>query len=369
MSVVAPERLDAKRGQAAALFEGACLRGVARLSDMRPELGDDVLLHAGPPLDTHALPYPVRNAAVHALVYAGWPAGDAARAIDTDAIRFEPAQDHGVVTPLAQVVSNAMPVFRVGDERHEVAAPIAESAPPALRFGSADEACVIRLRQQAEWAFGALAPRLADAPLPIRDWIDAALVEGDECHARTGVANARLISALGELPEDYAESIAANANFVLPILMAASAWAIRRHRGSIAAVGGNGQRFGVRFDDEQDWRTVDARPPIGVALAGGEQLPVLGAVGDSPVIDFCGLGGQALAFAPALVEAWEALLPADWQERADAVSDDETGLVCRHRIAASGRSPLVHLALVSAAPEGGLAGRGFYTPPMALFRG
>ncbi|ERJ20111.1 S-ribosylhomocysteine lyase protein [Salinisphaera shabanensis E1L3A] len=369
MSAVVANRLEAKRAQMAALFEGARLRGVARLGDVRPALGDDVLLHAGPPLDTRALSYPLRNAAIHALVYAGRTADEAAEAIDAGAVQLAPAQDHGVVTPLAQVVSTAMPVFQVGDDGHDMLAPIAESAPPALRFGSADDICVSHLRQQAEWAFDVLAPRLAAVPLPVCDWIDVSLVAGDECHARTAVANDRLLFVLNDLPHDYRESIAANANFVLPILMAASAWAMHKHGGSIASVGGNGRCFGVRFAGEKAWRTTGAGAPTGVRMTDCEQIPVLGAVGDSPVIDFCGLGGQALTFAPALVDAWHELLPTDADTRAEAVCDAATGLVCRHRIAASGRVPLVHLAMVADTPDGGLAGRGFYAPDLALFGG
>ncbi|MES1941775.1 hypothetical protein T5B8_16129 [Salinisphaera sp. T5B8] len=367
MNAVMPIPLDAKRAQLATLFDGACLRGVARLGDMKPALGDDVLLHAGPPLDGRVLSQPIRNAAIHALVYAGKHVDAAADAIDTGAVRLVPAQDHGVVTPLAQVVSSAMPVWRVGDDRHEVLAPIAESVPPALRFGSADAVCVRHLHEQADWAFDQLGARLAATPLAVRDWIDASLQAGDECHARTGEANAQLLAALGDLPAAYGETIAANANFVLPMLMAASAWAMQANGGSIAAVGGNGAVFGVRFAGERHWRTCAATAPIGPRLPGCEDVPVIGAVGDSPVIDFCGLGGQALGFVPALSQAWDALLPADWPERAAAVTDD-IGLVCRHRIAASGRSPLVHLAMVSAARAGGLAGRGFYEPDVSLFQ-
>lgn len=370
MSAAAHASLASKIAQIRAVFDGAALRGVARLGDMLPTLGDDVLLHAGPPLADGALSYPVRNAAIHALVYAGWNAGEAAAAIDDRAVRLAPAQDHGVVTPLAQVVSTAMPVFRVGDDAHEIFAPIAESAPPALRFGSGDPACVKRLQQQSDWAFDRLAPRLADTPLPVLDWIEVALAEGDECHARTGVANARLLSALGDLPDDYADTIAANANFVLPILMAASAWAMRKRvGGSIAAVGGNGTAFGVRLAGTQHWRSITAVPPTGVCLPDSEQAPVLGAVGDSPVIDFCGLGGQALEFAPDLVAAWGDRLPDDWAQRGHAVLDPQTDRVCAERIATSGVSPLVHLAMVDASADGGLAGRGFYLPDIELFRG
>ncbi|WP_245965503.1 DUF1116 domain-containing protein [Salinisphaera orenii] len=366
---IAPHDLAVKTAQARRAFDGAALRGVCRLGEARPSLGDDVLLHAGPPLGDADVPHAIRNAAIHALVHGGRDAGAAAEALDRGAIRLAPAQDHGVVTPLAQVVSSAMPVFRVGDEADEVLAPLAESAPPALRFGSADPVCVVNLRAQAQWALDVLAGRLAEAPLPVVGWIERGLAAGDECHARVGVVNAAFRQALGELPADYARTIEDNANFVLPVLMAASAWALRRRGGSIAAAGGNGVEFGLRFPGDVGWRTVAATPPAGVYLPGREQAPVLGAVGDSPVIDFCGLGGQALAFAADLLAAWAEVLPPARELCAESLLEPDTGLVCRHRVVHSGRSPLVNLAMVDASAAGGLVGRGVYAPGVDLFRG
>ncbi|WP_423822146.1 DUF1116 domain-containing protein [Salinisphaera sp. SPP-AMP-43] len=363
MSGPASRSIDAQ----AAVFAMPRLRGVTRRRDIRPQLGERCLLHAGPPLSSDILPQALRNAAVQALIFEGMSAEQAALAVDRREIELCPAQDHGVVTPLAQVVSASMPLFVVGDDRHQAYAPIAEGAPPALRFGARDPACVQNLKWHSHWAFAELRPKLAAAPLAIAALVARALAEGDDCHARTGGANAALREALAPLSPGYDEAIAANANFVLPVLMAASAWVLAETRHSIAAVGGNGQRFGLRLAGQSQWRTCLAEPPVGVRLPDQEASPVLGAVGDSPVIDFCGLGGQSLAWAPELVSLWAGQLPSDWGDRAAAVTDPATGLVCRHRVAASGQVPLVHLAMVGGGPAGGLVGRGFYAPDLGIF--
>ena len=79
----------------------------------------------------------------HMPVVWGW---DLARAQDWtvgvaldvsgNVVRLEPAQNYGVVTPLAQVVSHSMPMAVVGDARSQAYAPLSEGPVPALRFGS-----------------------------------------------------------------------------------------------------------------------------------------------------------------------------------------------------------------------------------------
>jgi len=101
------------------------------------------------------------------------------------------------------------------------------------------------------------------------------------------------------------------------------------------------------------------------ATAGDVQgLP---AIGDSAVIDFCGLGGQALCACPLLLEEWRAWLPADATSRRHAIVHPRNGLVNALLVAASGLAPLVNLAAVDAAGARGLVGRGFYAPPPELF--
>lgn len=232
--------------------------------------------------------------------------------------------------------------------------------------------------------------------------IAAALRGGDECHARTGAANAALVSALGASPHGTAAAglgggaaVATNANtagatdaagaagtatldgdvigyvagnpgFVLPILMATACWHLRRQADGIAAVGGNGASFGVRLHGAQAWHAVAATPPLGTRLPGREAADPLGAIGDSAVIDFCGLGGQALAYAPQLLEEWRAWLPADAMHRRAQLVDDATGIVSLTRMRAAGLAPIVNLAILDRDGEAGLIGRGSYMPSLAL---
>jgi hypothetical protein len=91
------------------------------------------------------------------------------------------------------------------------------------------------------------------------------------------------------------------------------------------------------------------------------------AIGDSAVVDFCGLGGQALGAAPALVSEWAAWLPADAVTRRSRLVDPQSGIVDLRRVVASSLAPLINLAILDSSGHAGLIGRGFYIPDIALF--
>nr|WP_253207148.1 DUF1116 domain-containing protein [Verticiella sp. GG226] len=287
-------------------------------------------------------------------------------AVATGQVRLAPAQDHGVVTPLAQVVSAGMPLVVVGDGATACYAPLAEAPAPALRFGSPDGQCVDNMRELGAWACDALAPFLRGAPVALGPIIAAALAAGEECHALTAAAHAGLIARLDDPALRADARLATNPGFVLTPLMAAAAWVLDSREHGLAAIGGNGVRFGVRARGATRWHDVPATAPVGTRFPVAPDDAVLGAIGDSAVLDACGLGGQALRRAPALVSAWADSLPADWAERAEAVLGAD-GVLDPARILTHGKGPLIHLAMVGAGTAAGLLGRGFYVPPVSLF--
>lgn len=349
-------------------FEGASWRGVMRRDAVLPTLAPTVLLHAGPPI-VGAVPAPIRHAAIQALLFEGIAidSDEAARMLMHGEVRLTPAQDHGVATPLAQVVSASMPMAVVGDDAAVAYAPLIEGPPPALRFGTLDPVAQARLTAVSALGLERLDPLLRVHPVSMLPVIAHALGDGDECHGRTVAANAALVASLPMMsPEDQA-AIQGNAGFVLPILMATACWHLRRQRGGIAAVGGNGAAFGLRMHGAQTWLTVPARPPMGPRFPGKEANRALGAIGDSAVIDICGLGGQALTQAPQLVGEWQRWLPDDWSARRTGLVDPVSGIVDVARVRQAGRAPLVNLAILDEAGEAGLVGRGFYEPPPELF--
>ena len=108
-----------------------------------PAISRRVLLHAGPPF-RGALPAPIVNAAVQALIFEGL-ANDESTARDAltqGKAELQPAQDHGIVVPLAQVVSASMPLAAVGQRGTVRYAPLLDARNPALRFGCAAPECL-----------------------------------------------------------------------------------------------------------------------------------------------------------------------------------------------------------------------------------
>ena len=332
------------------------------------ELSAQVLLHAGPPY-RGAPPAPVVNSAIQALLFEGQAADDseARELLSRGAVTLQPAQDHGIATPLAQVVSASMLLVAVGQRNLVCHAPIVEGPAPALRFGSAAPECRQRLREMGAWIVGRVAPIVRRAPLAIDEVIGTAVAGGDECHARTAAANEALVSRLHGLDPDCATRLRANPAFVLPVLMAAGAAALRAGRSDIVAIGGNGIDFGLRRRDTPEWRQLPAEAPRGIRFAGHEGTEPLPAIGDSALIDYCGLGGQALAEAPQLSAEWSAALPADALTRRQKLINPSNGIVDPGRIVRAALSPLINLAILDREGRAGLIGRGFYSPPVALF--
>jgi len=368
-------------------FSGARWVDVLPRSAACPQLEAQVLLHAGPPF-RGAPPAPVINAAIQAILFENL-AADAAEARDLlvqGGVELRPAQDYRIATPLAQVVSASMLLFAV-EQDHEICfAPMIEGSAPALRFGSPAPAALQRLRELGAWVMSRVAPLVRERAVPIGGLISAAVAGGDECHARTGHANEALVSSMGLGLSDAAGRLRAIPAFVLPLLMGAACAALRTRRCEIEAIGGNGLEFGVRWRGDLAWRRSIAEPPLGLLFAGagagagagadaatGRGIGMnagpapLGAIGDSAVIDFCGLGGQALSAAPLLANEWSAVLPADALARREHVIDPDTGIVDAARVALSGIAPLINLGIIDRDGAAGLIGRGFYTPPVDLF--
>src|ERR1700728_501789 len=341
---------------------------VAARSAVRPELSARVLLHAWPPF-RGAPPAPVIHAAIQALLFEGLaPTAAAARDLLLQGgAQLRPAQDYGIVTPLAQVVSASMLLVAVEQQNQVCYSPLIEGAAPALRFGSAAPECLRRLRDVSARIHSSVAPLVRREPLAIDEIINAAVAAGDECHARTAAANEAMVSRLTGIDADCAAGLRANPAFVLTILMAAAAAALRTHRCDIEAIGGNGIDFGVRRRGDRAWRQMPADAARGSRLPGLDSIVALPAIGDSAVIDFCGLGGQALSVAPLLAADWSGALPADALTRRQELVDPDSGIVAPERIARAAAAPPINLAILDRDRTAGLIGRGFYSPPVDLF--
>lgn len=359
--------LDEEIALIAGRFDAIVWTDIQLRSAALPALPATVMLHAGPPL-AGAIPAPIRQATLEAILLEGWAENHeaAAQLLAQGKITLQPAQDHGVVTPLAQVVSASMPLFVVSRQGTTRYAPMVEGTPPALRFGKPGAGSRTQLQLLAQFGQHVLKPLLQHQPVALSVPIHNALAGGEECHALTARANTALVQQLDALSLQDRQVILSNPGFVLPLLMAACAVRLEQS-GHIVAAGGNGQAFGYRLRESNEWQTVPATPPRGTRFSGHENTAALGAIGDSAVIDFCGLGAQALAFVPTLANDWKEFLPLDLHAHRIQILNEHSGMVDLKNILSRDCAPMVNLAILDKAAEAGLIGRGVFTVPTQLF--
>ena len=281
-----------------------------------------MLLHAGPPIDWADASGPLRGAIIGALLYEGWaddPDAAVARAERGD-ITLAPCHEHGAVGPMAGVVSPSMPMYVLHDDEHGVTAHCTqnEGLGKVLRYGAYSGEVVDRLH----WMERVLAPLTRAAlrrhgPVDVRSLVVQALQMGDEGHNRNRAGSSLFLREIaGDLVEvdaaatDIAEVLRfvnGNDHFFLNLVMPAAkaaADAARDIPGStmVVAMARNGTEFGVQSSGTGDaWFTAPAGVPDGLFLAGYGPDDANPDIGDSTITETAGIGGFAMAAAPAIV--------------------------------------------------------------------
>lgn len=348
------------------------------------------LLHAGPAfIEPRHPPAPIASSIVMTCLHEGWARNEteAEALLRGGALTLIPAQSRDCVTPLAAIVSSSTPLFLVRDRAGvgaTVHAPVSVVRGADTRMGTRDGGLIARLEHRDRVTAPAWRMLLRRTG-PLELWEPAlhGLVHGDDLHSRTTAANDALAAAVRERGDlALADAVAGAPLFFLPLWMAASACILRAAEGRdvrtlVTRAGGNGERFAIVLaGSPEQWITCAARPPRGHFIPNvPRETRVLGAIGDSAVIDMLGLGGQWIAHAPepfALVQpqleddhdarsrrlllAAHPALPERWPIGVDA-----------QRVVSQGYSPFVMLAMVAADGRTGFLGRGGYRPPLELF--
>ena len=298
------------------------------LVDIRPAreaidgMGARLLLHAGPPIDWSQASGPLRGALIGAVLYEKW-AGDAEAAVkmlETGKVELSPCHHHGAVGPMAGVVSPSMPMYILRDDElgTEARCTQNEGLGKVLRYGAFDDEVIDRLR----WMERVLAPLQLEAlrrhgPVDVRALIAQALQMGDEGHNRNRAGTSLFLreivadlvevdAATGDIA-DVVRFINGNDHFFLNLVMPAAkaaADAARDIPGStvVVAMARNGTEFGIQTAGTGDqWFTAPAAVPDGLFLAGYGPEDANPDIGDSTITETVGIGGFAMAAAPAIV--------------------------------------------------------------------
>ena len=297
--------------------------GIGRALDEIPGMEKDLILHAGPPVEWDRMCGPMKGAVIGALIYEGL-AKDEGRAREIAAsgdIRFEPCHHHSAVGPMAGIVSPSMPVWIV-DNRHagnRAFCTLNEGLGKVLRYGAFSGEVIGRLT----WMADVLAPVLKEAlatigEIDLRTIIAQALQMGDECHNRNKAGTSLLIRELAPAiaegkadakdKRDVLKFMHMNDHFFLNLSMPAGKSALDAAAGVagssvIIAMARNGTDFGIRLSSLPDtWFTAPAPEVKGLYFPGYGADDANPDIGDSTICETYGIGGFAMAAAPAIVE-------------------------------------------------------------------
>jgi hypothetical protein len=296
---------------------------VGKAVEVIPGMTKRTVLHAGPPITWQRMCGPVRGAVIGALIYEGL-AKDRAQAEELAAsgeIRFEPCHHHGAVGPMAGVVTASMPVWVLENAAfgNRAFATFNEGLGKVLRYGAFSEEVLARLT----WIETELAPIMKRAlalhgPLDMKNIIAQILQMGDEGHNRNRAGTSLIIREfapflvrLGEDPERIAKVLTfmnGNDHFFLNLSMPSckcTVDAARDIEGSsiVVAMARNGTDFGIQVSGLGDrWFTGPASMVEGLYFPGFGPQDAAPDLGDSVITETAGIGGFAMAAAPAIVK-------------------------------------------------------------------
>jgi hypothetical protein len=299
------------------------LVGLERAIDVIPGMKPNLLLHAGPPITWDRMCGPMRGAIIGALLYERQAASvkQAGRLAASGAIKFSPCHEHASVGPMAGVVSPSMPVFVLKNEAfgNQAYCTLNEGLGKVLRYGAYDDTVIRRLR----WMEAALYPTLKKAlarlgKIDLKNIIAQALHMGDEVHNRNRAATSifyrtiapAVVTTCGDpaTAAEVLEFINHNDHFFLNLSMPASKVTLDAARdiphSSIAVVmARNGTDFGVQLAGTGGaWFTGPAAVPDALYFPGYTKADANPDIGDSAITETNGLGGFAIAAAPAIVQ-------------------------------------------------------------------
>ena len=285
--------------------------------------GERRILHAGPPIDWAQMCGPQQGAIAGALLYEGWADSleAAARMAAAGEVALEPCHDHGAVGPMAGVISPSMPLWVVenGDRGNRAYCNLNEGLGKVLRFGANTPEVIARLRWLGSEFFTTL--RVAVRALEdgeLKPLMAQALQMGDELHNRNLAASGLLFKrlALALLGSDLDSGaiqrtlgfIAGNDHFFLNLSMAACKAMLDAAHGVpgsslVTVMARNGVNFGIRLSGTgAQWFEAPANPVQGLYFAGYGVEDAAADLGDSAITETAGLGGFAMAAAPAIVQ-------------------------------------------------------------------
>ncbi len=296
---------------------------IGRAIDVVPGMKKRMLLHSGPPVTWERMSGPMRGAVIGGLLYEGLARSrdEAELLAASGEIEFSPCHHHAAVGPMAGIVTASMPVWILENKTfgNRAYCTLNEGLGKVLRYGAFSDEVIAKLK----WMENELAPILkkalaAHGEIDMKSLIAQVLQMGDEGHNRNRAGTSLFIREMAPvlvtLDEDR-EKIAkvlrflnGNDHFFLNLSMPSckcTVDAAANVPGSsvIVTMARNGTDFGIRVSGLGDrWFTAPASMVEGLYLPGFTAADAAPDIGDSTITETCGIGGFAMAAAPAIVK-------------------------------------------------------------------
>jgi len=299
------------------------LKGVSSAREVVPGMKDNLILHAGPPIEWERMSGPLRGAVIGALLFEGLASseGEAISLVERGEVEFDSCHHHGAAGPMAGVISPSMKVYVVENTEHgnRAFSNLNEGYGKVLRYGAYSDEVLKRLKWMNDVLGSALADALAcSTGIDMRTLIAEALHMGDEGHNRNKAGSLLYLKTISPwiakvVKDDVVEAeilqfIGDNALSVLnPVMAACKAMADAAHGIErctiVTTMARNGTDFGIRVSGlgEREWFTAPAEIPVGLFFSGFTQDDANPDIGDSAITETAGIGGFAMATAPAIV--------------------------------------------------------------------
>jgi hypothetical protein len=380
------------------------LKGVATARDVIPGMRENLILHAGPPIEWARMSGPLRGAVIGALLFEGLAQNEdqATAMAERGEVRFEPCHEHAAVGPMAGVISASMKVYRVENVTggNQAFSNLNEGYGKVLRYGAYSDDVLKKLR----WMNDVLGPAIGEAlagtnGIDLRALIAEALHMGDEGHNRNKATSLILLKQMSPLLSktlkdgaalaDVLQFLGDNALSALnPVMAACKAMMDAAHgiEGStlVSTMARNGTDFGIRVSGLPGrWFTAPAEIPVGLFFSGFTQDDANPDIGDSAITETAGIGGFAMATAPAIVtfvggtpkdalnatlEMYEITAGEHKHFTMPALDfrGTPTGIDIR-KVVELGITPRINTGIAHKKPGVGQVGAGLVRPPMAIF--
>jgi hypothetical protein len=405
---------DPRRPAANARALAAMLEVTATLVDVAPAsellgLEKGQFLHAGPPITWDRASGPLRGALMGGAALEGLvddPEDAVALFEAGTSVSLEPCHHRSAVGPMAGVITPSMWLWVLEDEAtgRRTFCSLNEGLGKVLRYGAYSPDVLTRLR----WLGDVVGPLLQAAvraaqeqqgAVDVTGILTQMLQMGDEAHNRNRAGTLMLLRDLapamatsGFSRSDVAEAlrfIGGNDHFFLNLAMPACKLALDAARGiegstMVVAMARNGTDFGIQVAGTGDeWFTGPAQLADGLYLGDYGPDDANPDIGDSAITETAGIGGFAMATAPAIVRFVGGSVPdalattrrmheitlgenPRWSVPVLEFQGTPTGIdvtkVCR-----TGILPQINTGMAGKVAGVGQVGAGLVTPPAEIF--